>query len=183
MRPLQLLIAGKSASELEQIKSGLSGLPNARPTTLVIAEDGLSTLQSVSPAPDLIILCLDKSPERDLMQLANWVAHPRPALLLLGSLDEGEDQTRLLRLAMQAGARDFVNRPVSMENLADEINHIRREQQGEGKRTDHGIDSRGVSHRYNSIAAASPVYLHIAILMIGFSVKLKRSGESGCLIW
>jgi len=132
MRPLQLLIAGKSASELEQIKSGLSGLPNARPTTLVIAEDGLSTLQSVSPAPDLIILCLDKSPERDLMQLANWVAHPRPALLLLGSLDEGEDQTRLLRLAMQAGARDFVNRPVSMENLADEINHIRREQQGEG---------------------------------------------------
>ena len=42
---------------------------------------------------------------------------------------------------------------------------------------------RAIEEQATSTAAASPFYLHIAILMIGFSVKLKRSGESGCLIW
>lgn len=131
MHPLHLLIAGNSASELEQIKTGLHGLPNARLSSLVIRGDWLTSLQSFSPTQDIMVFCLGDSPERDLMQLANWTATQRPTLLLVGSLEEGADQRHLMRLAMQAGARDFINRPVAVDTLQDEISRIRRERQGD----------------------------------------------------
>lgn len=133
MRPLELLIAGRSTSELEQLKTGLSGVPNARLNMLAIGEDWLAQLQACAPVPDIIVFCLGASPDRDLVQLATWVSPQRPTLLLIGSLDEVKDPTHLLRLAMQAGARDFLSRPVSMESLSDQISQVRREQSGDGK--------------------------------------------------
>lgn len=139
MRPLELLIAGSSASELEQLKTGLSGLPNTRLNVLVIGEDWLARLQATAPVPDIIVLCLGAAPERDLVQLASWSSPQRPTLLLIGSLEEVKDQTHLLRLGMQAGARDFMSRPVSLESLSDEISLVRREQSGDAK------EKRGVT--------------------------------------
>jgi len=133
MRPLEVLIAGNSVSELDQLKTGLSGLANARLNALVTGEDWLSRLQACTPVPDIIILCLGTSPERELVQLASWASPQRPTLLLVGSLEEVKDQTHLMRLAMQAGARDFLIRPVSLESLSDQISLVRREQSGDSK--------------------------------------------------
>lgn len=133
MRPLHFLIAGSSASELEQIKNGLEGLPNARISSLIVQGDWLNGLQSFSPTPDILLFCLGDSPERDLIQLANWTTPQRPALLLVGSFEEGADHRPLMRLAMQAGARDFVSRPLALDNLLEELNRIRRERQGDAR--------------------------------------------------
>ena len=84
---------------------------------------------------------------------------------------------RRVTLAVGGGARRISERGgiVGYRGLVGSEGGRRHgEQQGEGKRTDHEIDSRGVSRRYISLALALPVYLHIRFLMIGFFVKLKN---------
>jgi pilus assembly protein CpaE len=91
----------------------------------------------VDTPPDVLILDLSQSWETELREL---MAHPeRPQLIVIAP---AEDNGRVIRMAMQAGARDYFTHPVergeilaSVQRMAEELGAKAQRQRGKGRLT------------------------------------------------
>lgn len=122
---LNLLISSRDAEALNHLKALSQGLPNLQVSTRLVSNGHTDPLYGLEKMPDLLLLRVSHLWREELAALLQRPAQERPPLLVCGPLDEREG----MRLAMQAGARDFLPEPVAAEELQMALGRILMEAQ------------------------------------------------------
>ncbi len=126
---VQVLVAGRSRVDLDTLKALLHDHSGIELTTRHIENNHADPLDGVQVLPNVLILHLSENWEQELNALSARPAAGRPPVLVVGP---GTD-IRMLRHAMQAGARDFLTQPVSAEELSVALRQIAQEQSRSGE--------------------------------------------------
>lgn len=117
---ISIQILGSSKSELTQHRSQISSLINKEITTLLFDNSMQGQLYKDKLPPDLLVLLLDDLTVSALNQLTALPSSIRPALLVIAA----NNNQQQMRLAMQAGARDFFTSPIDNQELQKSFNQI-----------------------------------------------------------
>ncbi|MNQ64228.1 Septum site-determining protein MinD [compost metagenome] len=110
---LHLLISSRDAPALNHLKTVSQRLPGLQVSTRLVSNGHRDPLYGLEQMPDLLLLRVSHLWREELDALLLRPAHERPPLLVCGPLEEREG----IRLAMQAGARDFLPEPVAADEL------------------------------------------------------------------
>lgn len=110
---ISILIIGSESKELERQRLTVASLLNKDVNSLLLDKNHESLPFSQKSHPDILIFLLTKSNLAILDYLAALPKAIRPSLLVITTLDDNN----LMRLAMQAGARDFFKTPVDEHEL------------------------------------------------------------------
>jgi pilus assembly protein CpaE len=119
---ISIQILGSNPSKLSQYRSQISSLINKEITTQLYnssTPDLLSLYKDKKP-PDLLILLLDDATLAALNALITLPTANRPVLLVIAP----DNDKQQMRLAMQAGARDFFTSPINEQELHKSLNQI-----------------------------------------------------------
>jgi pilus assembly protein CpaE len=117
---ISILMVGSDKAELERQRSNVAALLEKEVTSLLL-EDSLQSLPfSQKNHPDILIFLLNKTNAEVLNHLASLPKAVRPALLIISMVDDNN----LMRLAMQAGARDFFTVPVDEREFHKALSRI-----------------------------------------------------------
>lgn len=117
---ISLQILGSSQSRLTHYRTQISSLVNKEITTLLYDGKSSAQLYKDKAPPSLLIFLLDDITIEALNQLTALPSSMRPALLVIAQNNDKQQ----MRLAMQAGARDFFTEPANNEELRKAINQI-----------------------------------------------------------
>lgn len=112
MRKLKVLIAGRSADAARSAEDLLARHPQCISEVRILSNGHVDPLHDRKEMPDLLLLC-DLHATDELKTLANLPAEERPPLVVFG---EGQDASAV-RLAMRAGARDYLSLPLDEQEL------------------------------------------------------------------
>ncbi|APC15222.1 hypothetical protein BLL42_05605 [Pseudomonas frederiksbergensis] len=110
---MRLLISSRDAEALNHLKTLSQDLPSLQVSTRLVSNGHTDPLYGLEQMPDFLLLRVSHLWREELAALLLCPAKERPPLLVCGPLDEREG----MRLAMQAGARDFLPEPVAAEEL------------------------------------------------------------------
>lgn len=103
----KILISSRSRLQVEHLEPMLKSEPGVVVQTRVVVNGHFDPVYGVDTPPDILVLDLSQFWETELREL---MAHPeRPQLIVIGPADEN---SRVIRMAMQAGARDYFTHPV-----------------------------------------------------------------------
>lgn len=119
---MKILIAGRRRESLEDLLSPCA-LPGAEVEIKHIYNGHPDPLYGVVDFPDLLIFHMGECDEEELQCLADRPAEARPATLVIGP----SGNTRFMRMAMQAGARDYLEEPVQEQELRAALDRFRQE--------------------------------------------------------
>lgn len=113
---LKILIAGRDKSALTGLQAYLV---DSRFDAEIkhISNGHADPLYGVTDLPDLLVFHMDISNEDELVCLVNRPVELRPATLVIGP----QGNTRLMRLAMKAGARDYLEHPVGQSEFIEAV--------------------------------------------------------------
>jgi pilus assembly protein CpaE len=117
---ISLQILGSSQSKITYHRSQITSLINKEITTLLYNGYSQEPLYKDKTPPSLLIFLLDSVTLEALAQLTALPSSHRPALLVIAQ-DNNKEQ---MRLAMQAGARDFFTEPLNKDELHKSLNQI-----------------------------------------------------------
>lgn len=120
MSKFKILIASRDESSARAAYDLLSRYPQFATQTRVITNGSVDPLYGLAEMPDLLLLC-DHNAIGELETLQNKAPESRPHLLVFG---QGED-AKTIRLAMRAGARDYLTIPLAEEELFAAVEEIR----------------------------------------------------------
>ncbi len=130
---LRLLISSRDAAALARLKAATQQLPGILVSTRLVGNGHTDPLHGLEQAPDLLLLHVSQLWREELGALQQHSTQLRPPLLVCGPLED----RNCMRLAMQAGARDFLPEPVVAHELLAAIGRISLEARdgraGEGK--------------------------------------------------
>ncbi|MBQ0757061.1 MAG: P-loop NTPase [Amphritea sp.] len=123
---LKVLISSRTQSDLDLIET-LIGEFDEQPRIMkrFVSNGHIDPLYDLDEMPDLLILNLSKHWQGELDELLNHSAANRPPVLVVGDQHNPE----IMRKAMQAGARDFLNFPINQVELHKTLKQISREKQ------------------------------------------------------
>ncbi|MBS7660791.1 AAA family ATPase [Pseudomonas lalucatii] len=110
---MQLLISSRDAAALTHLKALSERLPSLQVTTRLVSNGHTDPLFGLERMPDFLLLRVSHLWREELAALLQRPAQERPPFLICGPLEEHEG----IRLAMQAGARDFLPEPVAADEL------------------------------------------------------------------
>jgi len=114
-----VLLVGRDKQELLALERALHGHAGFRVSSSVVSNGHFDPLHGISTVPDLIVVCLSEAWQEELQQLAERPAATRPPVIVITNPG---DEVQHMRLAMRAGARDYITRPVRVETLIDTLN-------------------------------------------------------------
>lgn len=100
----RLLISSSDALALRQLQEICQRIPALEVNVRQVGNGHNDPLFGLDRMPDFLLLRVGQLWREELAALLQRPAHERPPLLLCGLLDDREG----MRLAMQAGARDFL---------------------------------------------------------------------------
>jgi pilus assembly protein CpaE len=121
-----VLVAGRAGEEIARIAAMLNDFGDVRVTTRHIVNGHSDPLQDDAVPPDALVLVLgERTWEAELAALVERAPSLRPPLLAVGPCAEPE----VIRMAMRAGARDYVNGPIGADDLFGFLQQIGRERQ------------------------------------------------------
>jgi pilus assembly protein CpaE len=115
MQKVKILITGRSREEIEAAEKLLANDTRCETSTRVISNGHVDPLHGINEMPDLLLLC-DIGANTELQTLVNSAPEDRPALVVFGPGDD----TSAIRMAMKAGARDYLTLPLDAKEI-DEI--------------------------------------------------------------
>ncbi len=123
---LKVLISSRTQSDLDLIET-LIGEFDEQPRIMkrFVSNGHIDPLYDLDEMPDLLILNLSEHWQGELDELLNHSAANRPPVLVVGDQHNAE----IMRKAMQAGARDFLNFPINQVELHKTLKQISREKQ------------------------------------------------------
>ena len=121
---MRLLISGRDASALNHLKVLSQGISNLQVSTRLVSNGHTDPLYALEQMPDFLLLRVSHLWREELAALLLHPLKERPPLLVCGLLDEREG----MRMAMQAGARDFLPEPVAAEELQAALERMQLEQ-------------------------------------------------------
>ena len=110
---LCLLISSRDAAALQHLQGICRRTPGLQVDTRLVSNGHTDPLYGLERQPDFLLLRVSHLWREELAALLQHPPHERPPLLVCGPLEEREG----IRLAMQAGARDFLPEPVVAEEL------------------------------------------------------------------
>ncbi|MDH4554924.1 hypothetical protein E8F11_06970 [Pseudomonas sp. BN417] len=110
---LRLLISSRDAAALRHLQGCCQRLPGLTVNTRLVTNGHTDPLYGLEQMPDFLLLRVSHLWREELAALLQRPASERPPLLICGPLNEREG----VRLAMQAGARDFLPEPVAEDEL------------------------------------------------------------------
>jgi pilus assembly protein CpaE len=123
-REFKVLFSGRDSLVLEHLRSSLDGIdPNITLECKTVVNGHVDPLHDLSYQPDLLVLHLSDRWHGELSALSEHPPQDRPPVLILGD----SHNLDLMRLAMQAGARDFLTEPVNIEDLIATVSKIKEE--------------------------------------------------------
>lgn len=114
---LKVLLASRSRAALATLKEQLSGESRYDLHTRHIENGHADPLHGLSLAPDVVVMTLTERGHQDLTELTKEQHALRPPMIV--TAEHGDAQT--MRLAMQAGARDFLPGALEAEDLIASI--------------------------------------------------------------
>ncbi|ERI53966.1 chemotaxis protein CheY [Pseudomonas sp. EGD-AK9] len=110
---MHLLISSRDAAALQHLQGVCRRIPGLQIDTRLVSNGHTDPLYGLERLPDFLLLRVSHLWREELAALLQHPAQERPPLLVCGPLEEREG----IRLAMQAGARDFLPEPVVAEEL------------------------------------------------------------------
>ena len=124
-QPFQILVTGHQKQDIDTLLPALKTINQTSVETRVLEANQFDPLMNLSTIPKVLIHHLGQDPERELQSIIDRPGRDRPALLVIGQ--PGGDTPWIMRLAMQAGARDFIIYPPSLDEVVREVNAVLRE--------------------------------------------------------
>ncbi|MDQ2697152.1 MAG: AAA family ATPase [Pseudomonadota bacterium] len=121
MKALQILLTGQPGTDLDELRRLLERQEQA--AVAVRPPAGGDPLQGVTPLPDLLVLSLGPDWEAQLKALAERPAAGRVPVILFSR----DADARVMRRAMQAGARDLFTWPLPQREVAEALRQVARE--------------------------------------------------------
>lgn len=129
-RGLRLQISSRDAQAIKDLQAICLNLPGLQVSTRLATNGHCDPLYGLEQMPDLLLLRVSSQWREELAALLQRPLAERPMLLVCGALDQAEG----LRLAMQAGARDFFPDPLNQLELSAALQRMvleRRASSGE----------------------------------------------------
>ncbi|MDH4607276.1 AAA family ATPase [Pseudomonas sp. BN102] len=123
---LRLLISSRDAAALRHLQGCCQRLPGLTVNTRLVTNGHTDPLYGLEQMPDFLLLRVSHLWREELAALLQRPASERPPLLICGPLNEREG----VRLAMQAGARDFLPEPVAEDELVAALGRMLTESRG-----------------------------------------------------
>lgn len=117
---LHLLISSRDANALQYLHGICRRVPGMQVDTRLVSNGHADPLYGLEVKPDFLLLRVSHLWREELAALLQRPIQDRPPLLVCGPLEEREG----IRLAMQAGARDFLPEPVVAEELLAALNRM-----------------------------------------------------------
>lgn len=108
-----LLISSRDADALQHLQGICRRVSGMQVDTRLVSNGHADPLYGQEKMPDCLLLRVSHLWREELAALLQHPMQERPPLLVCGPLEEREG----MRLAMQAGARDFLPEPVAAEEL------------------------------------------------------------------
>jgi len=121
---LDLLLAGRARDELGALETLLRTRRDVGIRTRVMLNGTVDPLKDVYPLPDALVLVASENWRAELAAYAERPPGERPALLVVGE----SSHTELIRVAMRAGARDFLSPPVDDGEIGHFLDDLLRDQ-------------------------------------------------------
>jgi pilus assembly protein CpaE len=119
MRKVKILVASRSREAAQVAQKMLEKNSKCRADIRVISNGHIDPLHGISEMPDLLLLC-DLQAEGELKTLVDMAADSRPELVVFGAGDTADE----IRLAMRAGARDYLTLPLDEQELNDIVQQV-----------------------------------------------------------
>jgi pilus assembly protein CpaE len=171
----RILISSRSRPQAEYIELMLKSEPGVEVQTRVVVNGHFDPLYGVDMPPDILVLDLSQFWEIELREL---LAHPeRPQLIVIAP---AEDNGRVIRMAMQAGARDYFTHPVergeilaSVQRMAEELGAKAQRQRGKGRLTAviNAKGGSGASFLACNIAHCMASHLHMRVALLDMDLQ------------
>jgi pilus assembly protein CpaE len=120
---LNVLLVSRHKATLDQLESLLRKQPGLQLHRKLTVNGHVDPLHDVATMPDALILHLAEKAHAELESLSARAVDKRPPLIAVGS---GND-TNVMRLAMQAGARDLLPLPLVETDLLAALQRIARD--------------------------------------------------------
>ena len=120
---LNVLLVSRHKGTLDQLESLLRKQAGLRLQRKLTLNGHVDPLHDVSTMPDALILHLGEKSQAELESLSVRAADQRPPLIAVGPAND----PNLMRLAMQAGARDLLTLPLSEADLLAALQRIARD--------------------------------------------------------
>jgi len=120
---LNVLLVSRRKETLESLESILRKYPGLRLERRLTVNGHVDPLSDVNTLPDAMILHLGEASHAELESLAARASDRRPPLIVVSS---GSDAA-VMRLAMQAGARDLLHLPLVEAELVAALKRIDRD--------------------------------------------------------
>jgi pilus assembly protein CpaE len=128
---LNVLLVSRHKATLDQLESVLSKHAGLRLQRKLTVNGHVDPLHEVSSMPDALILHLGEKSQAELESLSARPVDQRPPLIAVGPAND----TNLMRLAMQAGARDLLSLPLIEADLLAALQRIARDRRVADGRT------------------------------------------------
>lgn len=122
---MRLLISSSDALALRQLQEICQRISGLEVNVRQVSNGHSDPLFGLDRKPDFLLLRVGHLWREELAALLQRPAHERPPLLVCGLLDDREG----MRLAMQAGARDFLPEPIVATELIAALNRMVMETQ------------------------------------------------------
>ncbi|MGH8480520.1 MAG: AAA family ATPase [Gammaproteobacteria bacterium] len=176
MKPkLKILISSRARLQVEYLELMLKADPGVEVQTRVVVNGHFDPLYGVDTPPDILVLDLSQSWETELREL---LAHPeRPQLIVIVPAD---DNGRVIRMAMQAGARDYFTHPVerseilaSVQRIAEELGAKAQRKKGKGHLTAiiNAKGGSGASFLACNVAHCMASHLHMRTALLDMDMQ------------
>lgn len=120
---INLLVAGRSSNELAELQAQLCEMPGLAVGVRCITNGHTDPLYQVDPLPHIAVVCVGDNWEEELKSLGERGPDARPETVVIGPSEDA----RILRAAMQAGARDYMARPIRPGELECVIERMVRD--------------------------------------------------------
>src|SRR5262249_18338583 len=125
---LNVLLVSRRKETLDHLESILRKFPSLRLQRQLTVNGHVDPLHDVSTLPEALILHLGETSHAELESLAARAADRRPPLIVVGDTNG----TTVMRLAMQAGARDLLPLPLVEADLIAALQRIERDRRAGG---------------------------------------------------
>ncbi len=115
-----VLIASRSGEAVTSLRDAIETNGRYRVSTSVIGDNNDDPLRGVAELPDILLLRVNGRAISELEALAQRDPNKRPPLVVVGS----EQHPEAMRIAMKAGARDFLGDPPDAADLMNALETI-----------------------------------------------------------
>jgi pilus assembly protein CpaE len=185
---LEVLLASRNRAPVERFETELAAASSYRIATRFIENGHADPVYGLSELPDVVVMVLDDRGHSDLEALFGEREEGGPPLIVVA--EEGDAKT--MRLAMRAGARDFLSGAVEIEDLIETIDRVAEQLVDRARDSQHEltvfVNAKGgsgatfaacnVAHILTSISEKSTALLSLDLQFGGlsqyFDIKLRH---------